>query len=241
MTQSAASLSGLFITGTDTDVGKTFVAAHIARHLIAAGLRVGVYKPAASGAVVDAYGNPTWPDVESLSAAVGSRFSAEQICPQRFRAALAPPVAARCENRRVDDRLLRDGIRWWAGHVDVLAVEGVGGLLSPISDESLVADLAVDFGFPLLIVARMGLGTINHTLLTCEAAAARGLNVAGIILNEGPAPVEAVTAKTNLMEIQTRCRVPVLAVVGCNHSGPLLGNGTPKPVNWQTLLGPGRL
>jgi len=180
-------LSGLFITGTDTNVGKTVVATAIVRQLREAGVRVGAYKPAASGAVERLDGNLVWDDVEQLSQALGDEYPAERICPQRFAAPLAPPLAAGAEGRSVDRRLLREGARWWQAQVDFVVVEGAGGLLSPLSHEDSVADLARDLALPLVVVARAGLGTINHTLLTLESARAADLEVAAVVLNPWPA------------------------------------------------------
>lgn len=204
---------GLFITGTDTGVGKTYVAAAIVRLLKRQGVRVGAYKPAVSGNEEDAQG-PVWRDVELLSSALDGVFPREAICPQRFRAPLAPPVAARCEGRQVDGALLRSGADWWRERVDLLVVEGAGGLLSPLTDTESVADVAGDLGFPLVVVARLGLGTINHTLLTLEAACYRGLPVAGIILNQAtePDPSDESTT-TNRDELARRTDVPILAVL----------------------------
>src|SRR5579872_7123263 len=176
-------LRGLFITGTDTGVGKTWVAAGVIRALCGRGVRVGAYKPAVSGSRPGLDG-PVWDDLTELQAALGTDLPIDAISPQRFAAPLAPPVAARLEGRQVDAALLRSGIDWWRGKADFVVVEGAGGLLSPLSDRDLVADVARDLGLPLVIVGRLSLGTINHTLLTVEAARARGLAIAGIVLNQ---------------------------------------------------------
>jgi len=204
---------GLFLTGTDTGVGKTFVAAAIVRRLRAEGVRVGAYKPAVSGCEVSAEGIPVWNDLEVLAEALGNEFPRERICPQRFRAAVAPPVAAREEGTCVDSRRLRTGADWWRGEVDLLIVEGAGGLLSPLSETDTVADVAADLGFPLLIVARLGLGTINHTLLTVEAALRRGLHVAGVLLNEVRPVPDDLSCRSNPGELAARCPVPILGVL----------------------------
>lgn len=207
-------MRGLFITGTDTGVGKTHVASAIVRRLRQVGVRVGAYKPVASGAENDA-GKTTWADVERLRAALAGEFPAERICPQRFVAPLAPPVAARYEGRTVDSTLLRDGALWWREHADLLVVEGAGGLLSPLTDTETNADLAVDLGFPLLVVARQTLGTINHTLLTLEAACRRKLAVAGLILNDAVRPpVDDLSIASNALELQRRTSVRILAELG---------------------------
>lgn len=231
-------LAGLFITGTDTDVGKTYITAMIARELRDQSVNVGAYKPACSGADVSRGDGPVWQDVEILHEATGRKFARNRICPQCFIAASAPPTAARSEGRTVDSDLMRTGIDWWRQEsgADLLLVEGVGGLLSPLTETESVADLAADFGFPLLIVARLGLGTINHTLLTVEAAVSRGFQIAGIVLNEEKPGHGDVSANSNPDEIAARCQVPVLGVVPYNGTGGLLRDGCPIKIHWQTLM-----
>lgn len=168
---------GLFVTGTDTDVGKTAVACAIARQFAAAGARVGVYKPAASGAGSAA------PDVMRLWEAAGRPLTPAQVCPQSFAAPIAPPRSARAEGCVVDERLLRDGLEpWWAAS-DVVVVEGAGGLFSPLGDTLLNADLARELGLPLVVVDAARLGAIGRTLATVTAARASGLAVAAVVLS----------------------------------------------------------
>ncbi|MEY3204556.1 MAG: ATP-dependent dethiobiotin synthetase BioD 1 [Planctomycetota bacterium] len=168
---------GLFVTGTDTDVGKTAVATAIARHLVAEGRRVGVYKPVASGVTT------VVSDARRLWEAAGAPLTIEQVCPQAFTAPLAPPWAARAEGRSVDERLLRKGIEPWRGVSDVVIVEGAGGLFSPAGEKSLNADLARDLGLPLVIVDAARLGAIGRTLMAVTAARAEGLAVAAVVLS----------------------------------------------------------
>lgn len=162
---------GLFVTGTDTGVGKTYVAALIARQLRAAGRKVGVYKPAASGCPPQA-GGLQCPDAEALWEAAGRPGTLSAVCPQVFRAALAPHLAAEAEGRRLDHQLLEDGFRHWQERSEVVVVEGAGGLFSPLGDDLYVADLAHRFGLPLVVVSRNVLGTINQTVQTLIAATA---------------------------------------------------------------------
>ena len=204
---------GLFIVGTDTGVGKTFVTALAARAALRRGLSVGVYKPACSGATRDAAGAIVWEDVRSLEAAVECRFESQRICPQRFAAPLAPPVAARLEGRTVDGTLLREGAHWWEGRVELLLVEGVGGLLCPLTEQETVADLVRDLGYPLVIVSRLGLGTINHTLLTVRQAQALGLEIRGVILNDTQGGRRGLAERTNIEVLPELTGVPLLGVV----------------------------
>lgn len=230
-------MHGLFITGTDTGVGKTHIACEIVRELRAAGHRVGAFKPACSGATIDATGRPRWDDVERLRNALGRDVSEKQLCPQRFLAPLAPPVAARQEGQTVDLDAIQRGLDAWQTECDIVIVEGAGGLLCPLTDELTMADLAAQFGFPLLIVARLGLGTINHTLLTVEVARMRGLLLAGIIFNELMPTTADLSVESNADEIAARCEVPVLAIRRYDSESWLSRFGQATRLDWWTLAG----
>jgi dethiobiotin synthetase len=222
---------GLFITGTDTGVGKTYVAALVAKALVAAGHRVGVYKPAASGCSKNADGALVADDAAILWRAAGSPRSLAEVCPQTFAAPLAPHLAAAAEGRSLDANLLRRGLDIWLDSSDVVVVEGAGGLMSPLGEDEYVADLAHDFGFPLVVVAANRLGAINHTLQTLIAAATfrDGLSVAGIVLNEtGPTPNDPSTSQ-NAAEICRRAVPPVLAEVAWQ------ADGFDRSVDWFSL------
>ncbi len=211
--QTTNHVPGLFITGTDTEVGKTYVASLIARQLVAEGKRVGVYKPVASGCVVEG-DDLVSEDAVELWEAAGQPLSLEQVCPQRFKAPVAPNRAAAAVGEKVDPQRLRSGIEPWLTGFDFVLVEGAGGLLSPLSDEDYVADLAIDLGYPLVIVAPNKLGTINATLQTIITASAyrTGLPVAGVVLNhvsENP----DISAASNHLDIARSSPVPLLADV----------------------------
>lgn len=226
--------AGFLITGTDTDVGKTYVTCLLARHLRRRNVPVGLYKPVCSGATTDTAGPPVWDDVRLLSAALNDEFPGDRICPQCFAAPLAPPAAAAAEGRQVDRRLLRDGASWWRNRVELLLVEGVGGLLSPVSDGETVADLAADLGLPLIVVAADRLGMINHTLLTLETAAARGLNVAGVIVNRRVQPADQ-SAATNVKQLARLTNTPLLGVVEHDGTHVLRPSGEPARMDWVTV------
>jgi dethiobiotin synthetase len=163
---------GFFVTATDTGVGKTVVTGALARALRAQDKRVAVFKPVQSGALAD--------DPAGDAAQLGAE------CVYAFEAALAPAVAARQEGVTIElEQILRRADRLVAVN-DVVLVEGAGGLLVPLADNLLVADLARALGLPLVVVARAQLGTVNQVLLTLEAARARDLAVAAVVLN-GPA------------------------------------------------------
>jgi dethiobiotin synthetase len=220
---------GLFITGTGTGVGKTYVAALIAKSLRDSGKRVGVYKPVASGCELRD-GKLESTDAIALWDAAGRPGTLDQVCPQVFAAALSPHLAARAEGRRVDPALLRSGLQFWRDSSDIVLVEGAGGLMSPISDEDYNADLADEFGYPLVVVAANVLGTINATLQTLIVADTfrEGLNVAGIVLNS-PLPAGGdPSVDSNSDELVRSCVAPLLTNVG--HGGLL-----DKIVDWWAL------
>jgi dethiobiotin synthetase len=175
-------MRGLFVTGTDTGVGKTEVACALLEDARARGLDAVGMKPAQSGV------GPSEPsDAERLAASSGGAEPLEAICPYSFGAPLAPAVAARVEGREISLARIVDAARALAARHEAVLVEGAGGLLAPLTDRETFADLAAALGLPALVVARAGLGTVNHTALTVEALRRRGLAVAGIVLNRaGP-------------------------------------------------------
>lgn len=175
-------MRGVFVTGTGTEVGKTVVAAVIARTLAAEGREVAVFKPTVTG--LDEEGES---DHALLRRASGSDQRDEEIAPYRYRPPASPHLAAAMAGEEIEPRRLLEAACAAAAEVDVLVCEGVGGLLVPLSPDYLVRDLAADLGFPLVVVATPGLGTINHTLLTIEAARAAGLQIASVVLTPWPA------------------------------------------------------
>jgi dethiobiotin synthetase len=223
---------GLFLTGTDTGVGKTYVGAMVARWLHVAGCRVGVYKPAASGCR-RAADRLVSADAVALWEAAGRPGTLDRVCPQRFEAPVAPHLAARAEGKRLDANLLRSGIETWQAQSEIVVVEGAGGLMSPLGEEEYVADLAYDLGFPLVIVARNALGTIHHTLATLIAAAAfrEGLPIAGIVLNNPAGPSGDASTGTNRRELAARCGPPILAEVAWQ------ADRFDAEVDWHALAG----
>lgn len=180
--EGASGTPGVFVTGTGTEVGKTVVAAVIARTLTAEGKRVTVFKPAVTG--LEEEGET---DHALLRRASGSSQSDEQIAPYRYQPPASPHLAAALAGEEIDPERLRQVARDAAAGADAIVCEGVGGLLVPLTPTYLVRDLAVDLGYPLVIVAAPGLGTINHTLLTIESARSVGLEVAAVVLNPWPA------------------------------------------------------
>jgi dethiobiotin synthetase len=187
-------VDGLFVTGTGTEVGKTVVAAVTARSLLASGRSVAVFKPAVTG-----LDEPGEADHELLRRAAGSSQSDEEIAPYRYGPPASPHLAAELAGERIEPERVLAAARAAGAAAERLVCEGVGGLLVPLAPDYLVRDLAADLGLPLVIAAPPGLGTINHTLLTIEAARSAGLRVIAVVLTpwpEPPGPVERSNRET---------------------------------------------
>ena len=205
---------GLFITGTNTEVGKTYVAVLITRALKAAGYRVGVYKPVASGCVVR-QGELLSDDAVQLWEAAGKPADLERVCPQRFAAPLAPHLAAKQEGKEVDRKQIHQGLEYWTANFEIVIVEGAGGLMSPLAADQYNADFALETGFPLVVVAPNALGVINQTLQTLVTASyfRGGLKVGGVVLNDMARDANDMSTASNREELEARCEVPFLAHV----------------------------
>ena len=204
--------AGIFITGTDTGVGKTHVTALILSELRRRGVQAAAFKPIACGA-----GGRR--DAGIYAAIMNHEQSLDTINPVYLRHPLAPSVAAKLERKRIDlSRILRV-YRRLAAEYAVILVEGAGGLLVPIRDNYFVADLARRLELPLLVVARLGLGTINHSLLTVRQARSMGLNVCGIVLNDTVGGRRGLAAKTNIQTVPKLCATPLLGVVPHGENG----------------------
>jgi dethiobiotin synthetase len=206
----------LFFAGTDTEVGKTYVASLVAQYLVQQGKRVGVYKPVASGCE-ELDGQRISEDAVALWQAAGQPRSLEDVCPQRFLAPLAPPEAAACEGASVDANRLILGIDVWRDH-EIVLVEGAGGLFSPLADDMLNIDLATRLDAEVVLVAANRLGVIHQSLACCEAAAHRGLTMAGIILCDADGSPER-SKSSNAEQTRRYCDVPIVATVGF-RAGP---------------------
>ena len=175
-------MRGVFVTGTDTGAGKSVVAAAICAALVARGERVAAFKPVVTG-LDDPPGE--WPPDHELLAAAAGR-APEEVAPLRFGPAVSPHLAAELAGEAIEPARLVATARAAGGGADVLVCEGVGGLMVPITPGYLVRDLALDLGLPLVIAARPGLGTINHSLLTLEAARGAGLDPRAVVLTPWP-------------------------------------------------------
>lgn len=226
---------GLFVTATDTDVGKTTVAVAIVGALRRQGWRVGVYKPVASGiSGADAAAG----DARRLWEAAGRPLTPQAVCPQAFAAPIAPSASARAEGRTVDEQLLVTGLSVWRESSDVVVVEGAGGLFSPLGDTLLNCDLARELGLPLVVVDAARLGMIGRTLATMRAARAEGLRVTAVVLSQVAAPQggadpagDDLIARDGAAEIAARLPGVPVAILG--HAQPA---ETPA-IDWSAASG----
>jgi dethiobiotin synthetase len=219
-------LRGFFVTGTGTEVGKTVVAAALARTLAASGERVAVFKPAVTGLE-----QPGEPDHALLRRAAESTQSDDEIAPYRYGPPASPHLAAAQAGEEIDPERLRAAARTAVAGADRLVCEGVGGLLVPLvsrvspamreelDSPYLVRDLAVDLGLPLVIAASPGLGTINHTLLTLEAARAAGLEACAVVLTPWPAQPDAIE-QSNRETLESLGEVTVKTLPQLDLSAP---------------------
>jgi dethiobiotin synthetase len=195
-------MRGCFITGTDTGAGKTVVAAAIVAALRARGVAVAALKPVITG--LDEPPDEHWPPDDEVLASV-SGATREQVSPVRYGPAVSPHLAAELSGAPIDPEDLRRPIRAAVAR-GVTVVEGVGGLTVPLTDAYDVRDLARDAGLPVVVAARPGLGTINHTRLTIEVARAAGLEVRGVVLTPW-------TAGPDAIERSNRATIEQLAAV----------------------------
>jgi len=205
-------IKGLFITGTDTDVGKTVIAAGLTAALRRRGMKAVYFKPMQSGCLEEA-GELVPTDARFARDLAGLDEPLRLLCPIALRLPLAPGVAAAREGVAVDLSRITAALHELAGRYQFFVVEGAGGLYVPLIDTSfLVLDLIRWLKLPLLVVARAGLGTINHTALTVMAARQKGIEVAGVILNRYPA-APSLAVQTNPAVIEALTGRPILARV----------------------------
>jgi len=233
-------IPGLFITGTDTDVGKTVVAGAIAAWFRKQGSRVAVLKPIATGCERRREGLVST-DAEFLAHCADSPHPLDLVCPQRFAEPLAPSVAAERAGTPVDWAAVQRSIDLMSRDSDVMIVEGVGGVMVPLDERHTVLDLAKWLRLPAVVVARAELGTINHTLLTVETLR-RATTVVGVVVNRYPAENPGVAEETNPRVVARWGKVPVLCIVP--DEAPAEGSPTLSPgitaaidaVDWQQFV-----
>jgi dethiobiotin synthetase len=218
----------LFFTGTDTDVGKTYVAALAIEELRNSGKRIGVYKPVASGCI--AQGDTLISsDAVRLWESSGRSSELNAVCPQRFLAPLAPPSAAKLEGKTVDETLLLGGIDSVCSGMDLVVAEGAGGLMSPLSENLLNSDFARRLDAHVVIVAANRLGAIHQVLATVTAASALRLPVVGIVLNQ-VTEASDLSVSDNATAISKFTSVPLL--------GQISFGATASGIDWTSLPSP---
>ncbi len=209
---------GYFITGSDTDVGKTYVACQIIRQLSALGIGIETRKPAESGCIESGDGTLVTHDAAALQQANANRETSERICPYRYRAALAPHRAARLEGQTVALPALVEACSLDdPGHC--LIVEGAGGFYSPLADDGLNADLASALQLPVIIVVNDRIGAVNQALMTLQAVISRKLHVAALILNQLEPLID--NGMDNAADIRSYCNSPVFSCAYNAELAPL--------------------
>jgi dethiobiotin synthetase len=213
-------MAGIFITGTDTGVGKTVIGAGIAAILKGRNINVGVYKPVETGSGSDAL---------FLQKAAGVTDTLDEIRKYFFSIPVSPHLAARLNNTTIDIPLLVNGYNTLAARHQFVIVEGAGGIAVPLSDKFLTVELISQLKLPVLIITRPHLGTINHTLLTIKCAEAYGLNVKGFIVNYSTQIEIGLSEKTNPQEIEK------ISGVKCLGTVPYLGYISPRIPDLELL------
>ena len=240
--QSRNSIAGLFVTGTDTEVGKTVVAGGIAACLRHRGCNVGVFKPVATGCT-RRRGRLFSADAEFLAHCADTSQSLDQITPIMFTQPLAPTVAAKRARKKLDLDILRHAFQRAHDAHDFVVVEGIGGLAVPLVDQYTVADFAAECGLPTIVVARAGLGTINHTHLTVAYAIQHSIRVLGVVINQYDVESIGIAEETNPQQIAELTGMPTLAIVP-RDAETSVENGKIGPdvifplsqVDWQQLV-----
>jgi dethiobiotin synthetase len=222
----------ILVTGTDTGVGKTVVTAGLAGALRRRGVNAGVMKPVATGCTV-ADGLPHSSDTDFLRAVTGVEEPDWMITPVCLEPPLAPAVAARITGVVVSVNLITQNLYDLCDRHPVVLVEGIGGFLVPLNDETLLSEFAEQMDMTVLIVARPGLGTINHTLLTVEAVRLRNLRIAGVVFNQTRPDETDASTDTNPGEIE---RIAGIRILGTLPFDPELSVEDRVPGNLVELV-----
>jgi dethiobiotin synthetase len=205
-------VKGIFITGTDTGVGKTFVAAGLIRAFNKMHMSVAPMKPVETGCKTKK-GKTLPADTVLLIKASGLPLHIEEINPYRLKHPLAPAVAAELERVRINTKKILSAFNALSKRHDLIIAEGAGGIMVPVYKDYIVLDLVKDLKLPLIIVSKPGLGTINHTLLTIEVAKRKGVRTLGVIINYSINKKRGLPEKTNPGIIERLSGVPVLGIV----------------------------
>jgi len=212
---------GIFITGTDTGVGKTFIAAGIASALKRQGINVGVMKPAHTGCKVK-NGLLIPSDSITLAMAAAVNDPMDLITPYMFKEPVAPYIAAKENNKRINPARIIKSFEKLCERHDYMVVEGIGGVLVPITRNFYVADLIKIFNIPALIVTRPCLGTINHTILTINCLNERGIPIKGIVINYSKKEKTSLAIKCAPDIIEKLSQIPVIGLISYRYKKNLL-------------------
>lgn len=204
-------MKGFFITGTDTGVGKTIIAGALIKVLCHLGVKTGAMKPVETGCVREGEILLS-SDGMFLKQMAQMQESVIQVSPCCFESPLAPLAASELEKRSVSVTAIKKAFYGLYTHYDAVIVEGIGGLMVPLKMNYFVVDLAKEMGLPLIVVAKPGLGSINHVMLTVNYALKEGLRVAGIILNYSLPPENSLAEETNPQLLKQICPAPLIGI-----------------------------
>ncbi len=225
---------GIFITGTDTEVGKTIIAGGLARLIRNMGINVGIMKPVETGGKYKK-GKLIGKDTEYLIRMSKIQDTYRHINPYVFEHPLAPYVAAELEGKKIYKKKILTSFRNLTDKYDFLVVEGCGGFLVPVTSNYMISDLAGDMKLPIIIVSRAGLGSINHTLLTLNHAQRSGLKVLGVIINKTSKNIQ-ISEKTNPQVIRAFGGVPILGIIPYTSGRKSMDAAVNKYVDIESVL-----
>jgi dethiobiotin synthetase len=209
MTLSTA--TGFFVTGTDTEVGKTLVSGALILKLREAGIRTIGFKPVVAGTYVDAGGQKLNEDIETLRIASGLNSAEHSLCSFVLDEAAAPHLVAQSHGIHLDATIILDQFNALASEFDSVVVEGAGGFLVPLNEQEDLGDVAQAMDLPVILVVGMRLGCINHALLTCEAIQSRQLTIAGWVANTLSDEMSFI--EENIQTLKGRIFAPFLGVI----------------------------
>ena len=223
MNKSISQPNGYFVTGTDTEVGKTLVSGALILKLRQEGIKAIGFKPVVAGTYQNAQGVTLNEDLETLRIASGLGTNEADLCPYVLDQPAAPHLIAKSQGLDLEMNIIVEAFRNIQKHADCMVVEGAGGLLIPLNENEDLSDFAKAIGLPIILVVGMKLGCINHALLTYEAIKARNLKIAGWVANT--LADEMPLLQENLQALQSRIDSPFLGLI------PKLPNALQKPIN----------
>ena len=218
-----SSPTGFFVTGTDTEVGKTLLSGALILKLREVGVRATGFKPVVAGTYVDSSGQKLNEDLETLRIASGLNSQEQSLCPYVLDEAAAPHLVAKKNDVYLDSSVILGDLHTLGQKFEVVVVEGAGGFLVPLNEQEDLGDLAQAMDLPVILVVGMRLGCINHALLTCEAIQSRQLMIAGWVANT--LSDEMTLLEENIQTLKDRIFAPFLGVI------PTLPQQLQKPEN----------